>query len=331
MRIRTSSGSRLRLGGKLFSGIPVGGPVAGIGSIMRIVGLVPESSSISYFNIFNELTVTPEFNIDSPPLYIVALSGSASSEDEAPFNFFNGVYTSAIINTLITGSTTGSSFTEELITTTGAGTWTKPVGVTQVIVECWGGGGAGGGAIDNPAVGAGGAGGQYARKLIIYPSAQQSISYNVGVGGTGGTGTGGTGGDTTWETNVVIAKGGTGGTANATLLNWPVLGGAGDVPGSVGDVIRFGQNGNIGAFIVPGDIPTSGFGGTAAGSAVQGDTYNRNNPEYGGIGGAELSNTAGNGNTGLVYGGGGSGGCATTNTNRNGGNGAQGLIRLIYR
>src|SRR4051812_36812823 len=47
-------------------------------------------------------------------------------------------------------------------------TWTAPAGVTKIVVECWGGGGAGGSATrsSGTAYGGGGAGGAYAKSTL---------------------------------------------------------------------------------------------------------------------------------------------------------------------
>lgn len=243
-------------------------------------------------------------------------------------------------------TTTEVANTPELLTTPGAGNWTKPAGVTKVLVECWGGGGGGGGAGSTNSFGGGGAGGQYSRKTITYPSAQQTISYTIGNGGTGGIGAGAAtvGGDTTWETNVVVAKGGAAGTSN-NLNGFPVQGGvSGSTSGGIGDVVYAGGNG-AGGYYDPGTPSVqSGAGGGGAGSTGKGcdATYYSNNintPDYGGYGGSGViilsGRTDGSApiagftpNVGVAGGGGGagktSGGGAAGNAT--GGLGTQGLI-----
>lgn len=90
--------------------------------------------------------------------------------------------------------------------------WPAPAGVTAITVECWGGGGAGGGMNANYSAnrGGGGAGGQYARRSVsVTPG--QNYAIDVGAGGTGSTGNGGIGGDSTFAGTTVVAKGGAGG------------------------------------------------------------------------------------------------------------------------
>lgn len=309
--------SFLKIGGSFIVANPLS---PGLGVIIRLAGLNAESGSYSYQKIdYNFENV--DLNISSLPSYRLALSGSGTSVDGSVFNFISGNQLMSITNLLITGSTTGASFTEQLITTTGAGTWTKPTGVTEVIVECWGGGGAGGGATSNPAGGAGGGGGQYSRKYIKYTSPSVGIPYSVGAGGVGTQATIVNGGNTTWQTNVVVAIGGRGGTPDGVDATG-VPGGIGNQAGSVGDVIYFGLDGSPG--LVSGGVPIGGLGGSGAAST-------NNGSEYGGAGGNQVDTTSVAGNPGANYGGGGGGSCTNISTNRAGGNGAQGLIRLIYR
>ena len=57
-----------------------------------------------------------------------------------------------------------AQITTQTITTTGAGTFNIPCGVTSLEVEVWGGGGGGGDAKSNYALAGGGSGGAYAKK-----------------------------------------------------------------------------------------------------------------------------------------------------------------------
>lgn len=225
-------------------------------------------------------------------------------------------------------------YKSELLTVAGAGTWTKPAGVTEVLVECWGGGGAGGGATTTNTGGDGGAGGQYARKTITYGSAQQSISYSVAASVAGGTGNGVVGSDTTWETNVVVAKGGAGGLANQTTIRQNPT--AGSSSGGVGDVVYAGGPGQSGYYQTVGftlaEGGTGGAGASSQGAPLAVSPTTTRVPELGGDGGLFGSVISGgaNGSTGTLYASGGGGAAKISGPNRSGGAGAQGLIRVSY-
>ena len=94
---------------------------------------------------------------------------------------------------------------------TSSGTWTKPSGITKVMVEVQGAGGAGTKSATNGNRNSGGGGG-YARKLIDVSSIS-SATVTVGAGGVGSTSsnvTGTAGGDSIWSdgTNTVTGSGG---------------------------------------------------------------------------------------------------------------------------
>jgi hypothetical protein len=300
-------------------------PLDVFGQIFRFSGvdlpgfLSPDVNYVNPLDVSSSITILP-----GTINYVYVKSGSLSDQEAGgPIYVTNMLFTESFNNT----SPTTTAFTEELITTPGAGTWTKPVGVTQVIVECWGGGGAGGGATGNPAGGAGGGAGQYSRKYIQYSSPSVGISYSVAAGVTGTNNTVVNGQDTTWATTVVVAKGGTGGTANGTDVTG-VPGGIGNQAGSVGDVIYFGGDGEPGLVLT--STPFGGNGGGGAGS-ISSNISSAGINEYGGAGGAQLNGVSSVGNPGIIYGAGGGGACTNVATNRAGGNGAQGLIRILYR
>lgn len=294
------------------------------GMIVRVFNSGSTTQNYTYTNTYLD-TVTvnvPASGSVGNPLYVLAASSSAVDS-------YNGVTSIVETRLFITGSTLGSAFTEQIITTVGSGSWTKPDGVTEVVVECWGGGGAGGGTTVTNNGGGGGAGGQHARRFISYPSAQQSVSYVLGAGGIGVVGNGPSGSSTTWNSTQVIAVGGAGGELGNALTG---NGGVGSTVDGVGDVVYAGGSG--GAQIV---FSAGGPAGSGAGSSQNGNpaTDGPVGPgsqayEYGGAG-ANGPFTAANGSPGNNYGGGGSGGYKPSGPNRSGGNGAQGLIRLIYR
>jgi hypothetical protein len=105
-------------------------------------------------------------------------------------------------------------------TFTSSGTWTRPTGITKVIVEVQGAGG-GGGYISHGTNngGAGGAGG-YAKKLIDVSSISSATITVGSAGSLGNTGarTGVAGGDSVWSdgTNTVTGGGGGGGLGGGT-------------------------------------------------------------------------------------------------------------------
>lgn len=183
------------------------------------------------------------------------------------------------------------------ITTTGAGSFTVPCGVTSLTIEAWGGGGAGGGANVNPAGGSGGGGGGYCSATVaVIPGTV--IPYTVGARGAGGAGNGANGSATTILT--LTANGGSGGSQNGGGIG---LGGS-----AIGGTINIpGGNGGLGT------ITLGAAGGTCNALA-----------------GGASRNTAGNGIAATNPGSGGGGGLRLTATNRNGGNGADGQIRITY-
>lgn len=186
------------------------------------------------------------------------------------------------------------------ITTTGAGTWTVPCGVTSITVEAWGAGGAGGGSTVNNNSGDGGGSGAYTSGTFAV-TAGDNIAYIIGAGGNGSTGNGTNGGDTTILG--MTAGGGQGGDSNG-----------GTVTGTGGTATG-------------GTINTNGNNGTAGGSDTGG---NGGNAPNGGNGGTGRNNN--NGNPGATPGGGGGGGERANGWfgNRAGGDGGDGQITISY-
>ena len=109
---------------------------------------------------------------------------------------------------LLWGNAISSTFTK--YETTGTFTWTKPAGVTTVIVLCWGGGGAGG--ADNDHGGSGGAGASCVIGILKATDLSSSETITVGAGGVGTStdGNGQNGANSSFGSHV-IGYGGRGG------------------------------------------------------------------------------------------------------------------------
>lgn len=211
---------------------------------------------------------------------------------------------------------------------TSSGTFTVPSGVTNIIVEAWGGGGSGGVNSNGTGGGGGGGGGAYSRSaLVVTPG--NSYSVIVGNGGAGTTLDGITGGTSTFGGALVIAVGGNRGLASD-------IGGSGGSGGNLASgvgTIRFsgGNGGNGGVGIsVPG-----GGGGSSAGTSANGNPGASNSCPFcfspGGIappggGNGATGPFSGVGQNGFFPGGGGSG----TGANTTSGAGANGQIKITY-
>ena len=243
-----------------------------------------------------------------------------------------------------------------LVTTTGAGSWTVPVGVTSATVESWG---AGGGSMGQDNSNGASSGGAYA-KSVISVTPGNTVYYSVGVGGTGAQASGGSGQDS-WvnkaansapssSSNGVLAKGGSGAPVaslnNSTQLANSVgttiyIGGAGQVGAEFGagaGASSFG-NGGQGAAAnggTGGSSPSAGAGGTG-GSTGNDGADGVSNVEGGGAGGSSYNYNGGNGGSPGGAGGAGYGlshstplSGTNTNTHGYGGNGGRGQVRIIW-
>ena len=201
-------------------------------------------------------------------------------------------------------SATSSGFDSGLAsvqTFTSSGTWTKPSGITKVVMYVTGGGGAGA-----PRGSGGGAGGTAIKFLDV--SSISSSTITIGAAGSGGvysTSTHSTsGGATSWAdgTNTVTGNGGSAQAGNSTA------------------------QGQAGGTATSGDINLTG----GDGHGCRNDTYNQylgghGGASYWGGGGAMGVNGAHNdGEPGEVYGAGGGGG--SISGGENGGDGMAGIV-----
>jgi len=218
---------------------------------------------------------------------------------------------------LFLGSKINAQTSTVTISSTGAGTWTVPAGVTgSIIVEAWGAGGSGGGVSGKDIGASGGTGGTYVRST--FTGIVAGTVYNINVAPPtpkGALGTAGTNGQGSWfnTPGILFANGGLGG--NGGTNN-----------GSARTAITTGSIGNT---IISGNS-------TSAGSASLGSAGG-NGGNGGGAGGVFVGTSPNSsyidGNNGLTPGGGGGGstvgggscGCSST-----GGTGGRGEIRITY-
>ena len=193
-------------------------------------------------------------------------------------------------------SATSSGFDSGLASVqvfTSSGTWTRPSGITKVIMEVQGGGGGGN---RGSTYHMGGAGGGYAKKLLDVSSISTS-TITVGAAGAGSTsgtvGPGTIGGNSVWSdgTNTITGNGGAPGTdTNALSAGGTGTGGDINIPGQDN-----GQNPNQ-----SGDS-VLGYGGIAALSSDS-PVGAKSGQGYGGGGSAwsGYSLAAGSGSQGIV-------------------------------
>ena len=130
----------------------------------------------------------------------------------------------AIVSTKLSGVESGLTSVQTFTT---SATWTRPSGITKVIMEVQGAGGSGSNSPNTEQV-QGGAAGGYAKKFLDVSSISTS-TITVGAGGSAVTGStsstsaGNDGGDSSWAdgTNTITANGGDGG---VTTNDQPTVG-----------------------------------------------------------------------------------------------------------
>ena len=267
---------------------------------------------------------------------------------------------STVIGTEILNMTGLSS----TFTTVGSNTFTVPAGVTKISAVLIGGGGAGGGSGSGSGGNGGGGGGLiYVNDFPVTPGQTLAVIVGAGGGGVSG-GTGGNGGNSS-ITGIATAFGGTGGTPDyqqsvgaggageggsggatggsggrATLNTGAGGGGAAGYSGNGGTggnagVINggvAGSGGGAGGGGSGGPSAASGSGGGGVGILGQGTSGSLSNDAgNAGSGGANGSiGGAADGANGGLYGGGGGGADGDTGSAKIGGNGAQGVVRIIF-
>lgn len=164
---------------------------------------------------------------------------------------------------------TSATYTGRLLSVsviTSSGTWTRPAGCTQVVVEVQApGGGSGGtsttGGGQYSLGGPGGAGG-YSRKFITSPGATETVTIGA-AGAAGGVGTnGGTGGTTSFGAHASATGGTGGGSAGANSAAQIIGGGTGGI-GSGGDINTTGGSRGP-SLAIPGSSVYTGLEGANA-------------------------------------------------------------------
>ena len=179
-------------------------------------------------------------------------------------------------------------------TFTSSGTWTRPTGITKVIVEVQGAGGSGS-KLNGSSASPGAAGG-YAKKLIDVSSISSS-TVTIGTGGAAKTsdGNGNSGGSSSWAdgTNTITCTGGSGG-SNSTSLTSTVGGSAtgGDIniPGKDSNFARSNGSDSMLGFGGPDSEATANFTGGSSPNARG----------YGAGGSATYTGTSGTGGDGII-------------------------------
>ena len=207
-------------------------------------------------------------------------------------------------------------------------TWTCPVGVTSIKVECWGAGGAGGGTNTVASTySGGGGGGAYTLNNTVAVTPGTVYTITVGTGAVGTFISGAAGGNSVFGASLVTANGGAGGT---TVNGGNGVGGAGGI-----GTFNGGTGGT--ATTVAGPKGNAGGGGGGAGSTGAGGNAVVSTPgaagtPNGGIGGLGRTSAVGPGigAPGVTLGGGGSGANSNAAGNKNGGNGANGQIKITF-
>jgi len=209
-------------------------------------------------------------------------------------------------------------------TYTSSSTFTVPAGVTELAVECWGGGGRGGtrSSGSNTQAGGGG-GGAYAYQMVtVVPGNTYTIT--VGLGSTSAANSGGD----SWFNNsgTVMAKGG------SSVPNNNTNGAAGGTAASSVGSIRFngGNGANSGNSFGGGGGSSAGY--TAAGGNAPGLGLGGTAPAGGGAGGSGPLGlfSTNSGGAGTVPGGAGGGGTRGFSGTGNGGSGANGRVIVSY-
>lgn len=254
---------------------------------------------------------------DATPDTLARTTILSSSNADAAVNWAAGTRQIACTFPAYAGLNKGLARAPQVYTAS-SNTWSKPVGLSYIIVEAVGAGG--GSAASNATTGGapGGGAGGYARKTIAASSLAATETVLVGTGGaagvTGATAAGGAGALSSFGT-FLTACGGAGGPSGGASGGTP--GGSGGIATS-GDVnvqggdggygTNFGNTSGVTAGMKSGDGGASFFGGGGTGVAKS------------------WSSVSAPGIAGRAYGSGGGGGAGTTGAGAAGNAGKAGLV-----
>lgn len=222
------------------------------------------------------------------------------------------------------------------VTFTEDDTWTVPLGVTSVTIECWGAGGKGGRSTkyNYPPYypiyyGSGAAGGGYSKSVVSVSSGDNLVITVAPLNTTESV----DGGSSKVEIDGTIEVLATGGGCGFTFSNVNTPGGTNDnITDGIGDTKYNGGSGGQSYYGGPGGGGAGSTGDGGDGPAWDGgDNGGTGTDDYGGDGGGRQTITPRVGKAGSNYGGGGGGAyCISLGVTRLGGNGAQGFVKITY-
>lgn len=268
-------------------------------------------------NTYSESTA-PTVNDDSGDGYIVGSRWIDTTNDKEYVCLDNSSGAAVWTETTQTsgGGGGGSGGLQSVQVFTSSGTWTKPMGITKIIVEVVGAGGGGGGISNSGAnQAAGGGGGGYAKSFLLDVSGDSSATVTVGTGGAGGANTGGNGSAGGNSSFFLTTSGG-------TITG---IGGSGGKGSTSGGTANGGGNGGTASATGTADASltitgSKGWDGTALGGGPGGASYKSSH--------STPSSPDFSANSGVHYGGGGSGAAGTV-AGQTGGSGAGGIV-VVY-
>lgn len=271
--------------------------------------------------------------------YVLSLGGELQTAGTVTFSgahTFTGTLTA---NTSVTFPTSGTlcttaqavgGFNYQVISATGAFTYSPTAGILGAYFELWGDGGSGGGALGAASGASAGSSGGAGGYLKIYATAAQiaaaTVTGTIGAGGNASTagdhnGNAGSGSTILFNSLTWTAGGGGAGTGSSTATAQTLAGGAGGTNTTQASGATAVEN-------IPGQA--GGFSSILTADNIVSVMNGGNSPKgqgWGGTGFIQVTSAANAGNAGTGYGSGGSGAVMiNTNTNVASGAGKQGLL-----